>query len=174
MNPPHHQSQIEDPEEPLSMDNSGDEGPQRAAAVPQQNAQQQHRLHQAMLRQQASAPVGLPSRSTLYVSNLSHAISNPNRYSNPRLDETVNNTVERPSRHVPEHHSANGLNTVSDDADLQISTPASWSVVETYGGTPPSAKSRKYMEGSSIIDDDALTPHSPIFLAHQKFTPRQS
>jgi hypothetical protein len=149
MNPPHHQPPIEDPEEPLSMDNSnsGDEGPQRAAAVPQQNAQQQHHLHQAMLRQQASAPVGIPSRPTLNVSNnLSHVISTPNRYSNPRLDETVNNTVvERTSRNVPEHHSVNGFNTVSDDADLQISTPASWSVVETYGGTPPSAKSRKYI-----------------------------
>jgi hypothetical protein len=158
MNPPHHQPQIEDSEEPLSMDNSGDEGPQRAASVPvpQQNAQQQHHLHQAMLRQQASAPVGIPSRSTHYVSNLSHVISNPNRYSNPRLDETVNNMVERTSRNVPEHHSVNGLNSVSDDADLQISTPASWSVVETYGGTPPSAKSRKYIDYSYVISEEGI------------------
>lgn len=154
MNPPQHPPPPidEELEVPLTMDNSDDEEELTPPVIDTAAtaAQEQPQMRQAMLRQQARMPVGIPSRPAPSISNLSYAMSNPNRSSNPRLDETI--TVERTNMThgaaVPEQHVVTAMNAPSspqlgDDTDRQISTPATWSVVETNGGTPPSARSRK-------------------------------
>jgi hypothetical protein len=99
--------------------------------------------HQAMLRQQAHFPVGLSNRLSAASSNnnLSVSVSNPNAYSHQRLDHLEDLNISSEQRHSfasPEH----GVNNDNDpNSPMASSTTNGWSVVETNGGTPPSARS---------------------------------
>jgi hypothetical protein len=117
-------------EEALYIDNSDDE-------------ETNNLNHQAILRQQAHAPVGIGriqgGDSALSRSFASISLANPNAYSSPRLEELVNNTSEGSS--IPPEHAIH--NSLSSEEQEQVATPASWSIVDTSGGTPPSARSRE-------------------------------
>ena len=61
--------------------------------------------------------------------NAGISLSNPNRHSLPRLEDLALNDHQ-----VPEHH-------VDDALSSPTASSSGWSVVETNGGTPPSARS---------------------------------
>lgn len=93
--------------------------------------------HQAQLRQQAHAPVVLPSRMNLNVSS-GRAAGGP-RLENLSLsvgvsDNNNNQQIRRSSSYsIPEYGIMDSPNSGSSSSG--------WSVVETNGGTPPSARS---------------------------------
>ena len=95
--------------------------------------------HQSLLRQQAHAPVGLGSaRFSPSAAGLgSFSISSPNAYSHPRLEDLGGgaNEPQQLASSIPEHG-------VSDPSRQDASaTSSGWSIVETNGGIPPSARS---------------------------------
>ena len=132
---------------PLMMDDSSNEGvaaeppPPRAAPNPGVS-------HQAMLRQQAHAPVSINNDATgnNRLGPIALSLSHPNRYSNPQLEglnNNINNNLsievdqqQQQQISIPEHIDNDGLNSPTGS-----SSASGWSVVETNGGIPPSARS---------------------------------
>jgi len=123
-----------------------------------QGTQDQQPIEHAILQQQESSTSSASTTSRSFVpSNLTYAMSNSNSNhqsrnndSSPpsnriRRNEPISHSVERTSR-TPEQHN-NDFNENSNlvvsslDDDSQTLTPASWSTVQTYGGTPPSERS---------------------------------
>lgn len=126
-------------DEPLTMDNSDDEN---TGNPPTPSVS-----HQALLRQQAHAPASVSAQIGTNRSSTSASLSSPNAYSNPRLESLVNQ-LSMVDRSAPESEIST---TSSYDADgiYSGSGPASWSVVETAGGTPPSPRS---LHASAILN----------------------
>ncbi len=90
--------------------------------------------HQAQLRQQAHAPVGLSSRINV-------ATASSTVYSHPPRLETSNVVV--PSEET-EHHRTSSFTIPENgimDSPTSEDNSSGWSLVETSGGTPPSPRS---------------------------------
>jgi hypothetical protein len=120
-------------EDPPSIEDSENEGTNSNSRASSSSVN----LSQAQLRQQAHAPVGLASavvstgRGNVAVAS---AVSRPiySGLQNLSLSETVQQRTSHCSIHVPEYGVVESPTSVDTSG---------WSVVETNGGTPPSARS---------------------------------
>lgn len=94
--------------------------------------------HQTMLRQQAHAPVNINRLNPglgVNANNISVSLAMPSRHSNPHLEDLGISAEQRPS--IPEQHGTFELDSTSPVS----SSTNGWSVVDTNGGVPPSARS---------------------------------
>ena len=156
-------------------------------------SQQLAQAEQAILRQRPTSASSNSSTSRQFApSNLSFAMahSSNNNNNNPQRDGDDNRhhhprqgspprmqrlneaaAVERTS--IPEQH--NDLLLPESDDDSQCPMAASWSTVTTYGGIPPSERSRKLIGLSYLRVAPLHELNSFVFLHHYcpQSTPRQ-